>query len=98
MDIGDPDDDATNEKATQQHDNGDLVQEKKVGEGTPVRTPHYGVGQLQSPLRCDPAHDKKHDQIQPGSQMVNWLTDIRYMENMRDKEGAGGEVTKGGSG
>ena len=67
MDIGDPDG-ATDEKATQQRDNGDLVQEKKISEGTPVRTPHYGVGQIQSPLRCVLAHDKKYDQIKPGSQ------------------------------
>ena len=63
MDIGDPDDGATDEKATQQHDNGNPVQGKKVGEGNLVRIPHYGVGQLQSPPRCDPAHDKKYDQI-----------------------------------
>ena len=65
-DIGDPGDDATDE-SPKQHDSTRPVQEKTGDEGTLERTPHYDVDQLQSLLRCDPAHDKKYDQIQPDS-------------------------------
>ena len=55
-------DDATIDEGEQQHDNDELHQKRMEVEGNPVRRLHYGAGQLQSPLRCDPAHDTKYGQ------------------------------------
>ena len=50
-------DNATTDEVKQQHDSDELRHSRMEVEGNPVRRLHYGVGQLQSPLRCDPAHD-----------------------------------------
>ena len=63
-DTSGQDDDArygeTNQQ--QQHDMDGSLQMRMEDEGNPVRKLHYGVGQLQSPSRCDPAHDTRYGQ------------------------------------
>ena len=61
-DTNDQDDDATYGDPKQQCDRDEWLRRTTEDEENPAGRLHYGVGQLQAPLRCDSAHDTRYGQ------------------------------------